>query len=59
MCKAPVLVAGGLSFAAVGAGSFHTCGVTTAGAAYCWGNNGNGQLDGTGRNRSSPVPVVQ
>src|SRR5437667_11465458 len=32
-----------LTFAAVSAGLEHTCGVT-AGAAYCWGYNGNGQL---------------
>src|SRR2546422_4397331 len=35
---APVLVVGALSFAAVRAGSGHTCGITTAGAAYCWGS---------------------
>src|SRR5881628_2321203 len=56
----PVLVAApaGVSFAAVDAGDFHTCGVTAAGTAYCWGANGSGQLgDGTMIDRSSPVPV--
>ena len=43
----PARVAGGLSFAAVSAGSYSTCGVTTTGAAYCWGNNMLGGL-GTG-----------
>jgi len=50
----------GLSFAAVTAGFYHTCGVTTAGAAYCWGTNGNGEL-GLGNlnpGRLTAVPVV-
>ena len=44
----PVAVASGLTFAAVSAGPDHTCGVTTGGAAYCWGPNVEGELgDGT------------
>jgi len=35
----PVPVAGGLTFATVSAGGNGTCGVTTSGAPYCWGNN--------------------
>ena len=42
--ETPVAVAGGLHFASLSAGPFHTCGVTTSGAAYCWGDNGYGQL---------------
>src|SRR5207253_8925869 len=33
-----------VSFATVEAGAYHTCGRTTAGAAYCWGDNGAAQL---------------
>src|SRR2546428_331567 len=40
----PVLVAGGVTFAAVSAGALHSCGISTAGAAYCWGYNTFGQL---------------
>jgi len=55
-----VTVLGGLSFAAVSAGFNHTCGVTTAGAAYCWGHNIEGQLgDGTRTDRTSPVAVLR
>lgn len=55
----PVAVSGGLSFAAVSSGTeYHTCGLTSAGAAYCWGNNSYGQL-GTGdtTRRATPVAV--
>lgn len=48
-------MAGGVSFAAVSAGYAHTCGLTVGGAAYCWGNNYQGQLgDGSGRLSNSP-----
>jgi alpha-tubulin suppressor-like RCC1 family protein len=57
----PVAIVGGLTFGVVSAGRGfgHTCGVTTGGAAYCWGLNAEGELgDGTKIFRSSPVPVV-
>jgi alpha-tubulin suppressor-like RCC1 family protein len=54
----PVAVEGGLSFAAVSAGGqSHTCGITTSGAAYCWGWNGFGQL-GNGATTNSSIPVA-
>jgi alpha-tubulin suppressor-like RCC1 family protein len=63
--RRPVRVAGGLQFrqvsvSASGDGSdAHTCGVTTADKAYCWGGNRDGQLgDGTFRDRPAPVAVV-
>ena len=56
--KVPVAVFGGLSFSSVSAGQAHSCGVGTAGAAYCWGLNRWGQLgDGTQTSRLTPVQV--
>jgi alpha-tubulin suppressor-like RCC1 family protein len=57
----PVAVAGGLTFAQVSAavGGLHTCGRTSGGVAYCWGNNSAGGLgDGTTTTRLSPVAVA-
>jgi alpha-tubulin suppressor-like RCC1 family protein len=58
--SSPVAVkAGGLLFAEVRAGVSHTCGRTTDNRAYCWGDNGEGQLgDGTRTWRTKPVPVL-
>ena len=60
----PTPVAGGLTFAAVSAGTVvpffgHTCGVTTSGAVYCWGDNFAGELgDGTTTQRLVPTAVA-
>ncbi len=45
-----------LQFRMISAGDSHTCGVTTAGAAYCWGEGALGQL-GNGVADSSDVPI--
>jgi Regulator of chromosome condensation (RCC1) repeat len=45
--------------AAIAAGSFHTCALTTAGRVKCWGFNLYGQLgDGTAGIRPFPAPVL-
>jgi len=56
----PTPVAGGLTFTSLALGEVHTCGLTSGGAAYCWGWNGGGQLgDGTTSPRSTPTPVAR
>jgi alpha-tubulin suppressor-like RCC1 family protein len=55
----PVAVAGNHSFVSLSAGySGDTCGITSAGAAFCWGPNDFGAHgNGTGKSSSVPVPV--
>ena len=52
----PQAVIGGLKFASIQPGAFHTCGLTSRGAAYCWGANFLMQL-GNGTTTPSAVPV--
>ncbi len=54
----PTVVNGSHTWASISSGAGNTCGVTTAGAGYCWGDNVAGQLgDGTNTTSSSPVLV--
>lgn len=58
----PVAVAmpAGVTFASLAVGFVYTCGLTPAGAGYCWGVNSGGRLgDGTTTDRLIPVAVVQ
>lgn len=48
-------VSGGFKFAT--AGSDHTCGLTTSGAAYCWAATVGELGDGTTTKRITPVAV--
>ena len=48
----PVAVTGGLTFTTISAGSDFVCGLVASGAAYCWGDDAQGQL-GNGVEQSS------
>ncbi len=58
--SSPVSVIGGITnWSQVSAGNSHSLGVTSAGIAWAWGFNGNGQLgDGTTVSKFSPVSVI-
>lgn len=54
----PTAVVGGLSFLQVSAGVNHTCGTALAGAAYCWGSNGDGEVGSSTPLRADSPQVV-
>jgi len=47
---------GAFFFVTVSAGFSHSCGVTASAAAYCWGDNEEGEL-GSGSDDGSRVPI--
>lgn len=53
----PTAVSGGLSWSRISSGRATACGVTTTGAAYCWGFNNTGEI-GDGSTTYSEVPVA-
>ncbi len=53
----PTEVSGLLNFAAVAAGAFHACGITTTGGVACWGAGSSGQLGRGGDRTDQPAPV--
>lgn len=53
-----VVMPSGVNFSQIVAAERATCALSTTGQAYCWGDNGSGQLgDGTGTNASTPQAV--
>jgi alpha-tubulin suppressor-like RCC1 family protein len=47
------------AFATLAVGRYYTCGLTSEGRPFCWGNNDAGQLgDGSTTARLRPVPVA-
>ena len=55
----PLPVAGGLTFASVSGGRWHTCGLTSAGAVYCWGMATAGRLGRVGVPDADSCDIAQ
>ncbi len=60
VARSPVRVEGDIAFQSVSAGADHTCGLTLAGEASCWGDNHVGEVGSgqPGPPASRPMPVV-
>ena len=56
---APVAVSGGLTFASVNMGGWHTCGLTSSGDAYCWGLASGTRLGRPGPFGTAPCEVAR
>ncbi|MCW2735474.1 cutinase family protein [Nocardioides sp.] len=55
----PMRVLGDQQWTSVSAGGWGTCGTTSSGTAYCWGENSMGSVgDGTITNRNRPTVVT-
>ncbi len=55
----PVAVVGGHTFTTISVGGFHTCGLDTTGAAWCWGTDSSGEVgDGNDDQEAEPRPVA-
>jgi hypothetical protein len=52
--RTPTAVAGALNFTKIDVGTSRACGITAAGAAYCWG----WRMPGNGTFEGSPTPVL-
>ena len=53
-------ITGTLTFSALAMGERHSCGLTSTGEVWCWGEGNNGQLGNGARvNESTAVQVVQ
>jgi alpha-tubulin suppressor-like RCC1 family protein len=59
LSAAVTVQAAAASFVSVAPGQYHTCALTAAGVAWCWGANSSGELgDGAGIRSNAPIPVT-